>query len=357
MKVYDNSREENLLLQLNTIQKSYDDLKRENDYNLMLIASHKAEIKRLKDENSRLLNSLQVNSEKTTAGIRSITGCKFYLEKNLDFKENLDSRLLKFLTRQNKVLISQKSLGMFSGYGIKFVDLQYFRPEKFINTSSKIINEFCVDSNESFLVTAQKDPLCKMFSLRTNETLSTFRSPTSVPFWSCCFDNERPHCLLLGGQNGNISKFDTRNTNAAYDEFGNQQLSSPVKYIVAMKGNQYFPRGGYFIVYVRGLSFHEDGTSRSTTLLTESVAHLTYDEKTEMLLITKSPTGSGLNFQPARIFLMKLLRDSDDPNSLPYLQNVHDFAGSSSSMPIFSRPTQVKVADGVIIVSYCKSDT
>jgi hypothetical protein len=343
-----------LLFQLKQFQESYNNLKRENDYNLMLIASHRAEIGRLKEENARLLSTLQNSTERTTAGIRQITGCKFYLEKNLDFKENLDSRLMKFLTRQNKILISQKSSGMFPGYGMKFVDFQYFRPEKFVNTSSKIINEFCVDSNEQFLVTTQKEPHCKMFSLKSNETLSTFRSPSSIPFWSCCFDIERPHCLLLGGQNGNLSKFDTRNTSEAYEEHLNQQLMSPIKYIIAMKGNQIFPRGGYFVVYVRGLSFHEEGSSRSTTLLTEAITHLTYDEKTEMILITKSPMGSGINFRPTRIFLMKLMRDTDDPNSIPFLQPVHDFAGSTSSMPSFSRPTQIKVADGVILASYRK---
>lgn len=274
----------------------------------------------------------------------------------MDFKEDLHSRLMKYLPAYKKIMVSQKApaLAMFPGFGIKIIDFQTYRQEKFINTSSlKDISDFNIDPTQSFLVTASKEPFCKVFNIKSNENVCTFRHTSPVPFWACTFDNLRHENLFLGGQNGSVFKFDSRNANEVVSVFTCPQMSSsPVKFIVPMKGNQSFPQGGYFVVYMRGLNFFDDVNHATTTLSHDSISTLTYDEKTEMLLITKSPVLTGNNFIPTRHYLMKLLRDTNDLSRIPYLQEIFSYNGTISRIPKFTRPAQIKVADGVLLASY-----
>lgn len=276
----------------------------------------------------------------------------------MDFKEDLHSRLMRYWPSSKKILVSQKApaSSIFPGFGIKFIDFQTYRSEKFINTSSsKDISDFNIDQSQSFLLSASKEHFCKVYNMKSNENISTIRHNTSpVNFWACTFDNMRQQNVFLGGHNGSIFKFDMRNTNENVSVFTCLQLaSSPVKFIVPMKGNQSFPQGGYFIVYMRnGLNYYDDINNSSTILSTDSITSLTYDEKTEMLLITKSPIFNGSDFIRTRHYLMKLLRDTSSGSGIPYLQEIYCYDGTISRIPKFTRPCQIKVADGVLLASY-----
>lgn len=325
----------------------------ENSLHSSTIIAQRAEIRRLKDEIELLKNSAQLSAGIATAGIRTIKRGKIYLEKNLDFKENLESRLLKYLSRNRKLIITQKSseTSLFPGYGVKLVDLTSYRQEKFINTSNKILIDFSVDSNETSVITASKEATCKVFNLTSNASVSSY-TPTTVPIWSCSFDDERPNNLYLGAQNGITYIYDTRNPSDPVKEVVANDNRSPVKYTIPMKRTEVFPLGGFFIVHMRGIYFYEylpTTEIASTTLnFNEPILVVSYDDRTEMLLITKSPSGQGSSFKQTRHVLMKLIKEE----GIPVLQEIYSFNGSSSSLPAFSRPAQIKVPDGFIVVSY-----
>lgn len=310
--------------------------------------------KRLLEEELQLIrSSVQITTGRATAGIRTIKTGRMYLEKNLDFKENLESRLLRYLGRSKKLIVTQKASGssLFSGFGVKLIDFASYRAEKFINTSNKVICDFSIDSNESLVITASKEASCKTYSLNSNTSVNAF-TPSTVPIWSCAFDYERPHQIYLGAQNSVTYVYDIRMPNGAIKEISEPSNRSPVKLIIPMKQTESFPLGGFFVVQTRGIYFYENlpsGDTGSTTLnFTDPILTATYDERTEMLLITKSPTGEGPTFKQSRHYLMKLVKEDE----VAALQEIYSFNGNSSSLPSMSRPSQIKVPDGVIVASY-----
>jgi hypothetical protein len=140
--------------------------------------------------------------------------------------------------------------------------------------------------------------------------------------------------------------------NAVKKEVSEPTNKSPVKLIIPMKRTECFPQGGFFVVHARGLFFYEylPSAEISSVLLnfTEPILMATYDDRTEMLLITKSPTGQGVELKQSRHYLMKLVKEDE----IPTLQEIYSFNGNNSSLPSMSRPSQIKVPDGVVVVSY-----
>lgn len=319
-----------------------------------MIIAQTREIRKLTEEIILLRSSAQASNGRATAGIRTIKTGRMYLEKNLDFKENLDSRWMQFLSRNKKLIVAQKSAStvLFPGFGVKLIDFSTYRQEKFINTSNKAINDFSVDANETFVVTVSRETTCKMYNISGSTSLSTFSPAAAVPLWSCSFDREHRHSLYLGAQNGCTYIYDLRNPDEVLKEVSPLDNRSPVKYVIPMKRTESFPCGGFFVIHLRGLFFYEylvSGEITSTPLnFNDPILVATYDDRTEMFLITKSPTGQGADFKQSKHILMKLIKE----NGIPMLHEIYSFDGTSSSLPIVSRPSQIKVPDGFIVASY-----
>jgi hypothetical protein len=123
---------------------------------------------------------------------------------------------------------------------------------------------------------------------------------------------------------------------------------SPAKFILPIAKNETFPNGGFFVVQVRGLYFYEYSNSfnLSQTKLNfdDSVFTLTYDEKTEMLLITTA--GMDQTFH----IITRLVK----VDGMPVLQEIYRIPSNQATtgIPIFARPTQIKVPDGFIVACY-----
>lgn len=352
IRVIDNSVELELQRRLQSMQDEKVRLVTENSLNSMQVAVQKAEIRRLKEEIEMLRNSVQIETGRATAGIRTIKSGRIYLEKNLDFNGELGCRFIRFLYRTKKLIVTQKAgVSLFPGFGVRLIDFPTYRKEKFINTSTKVINDFSIDSNETFVVTVSREATCKMYNIASGVSVNSF-TPTTVPLWTCAFDVERPHNLYLGAQNGSTYIYDIRQPNDVMKEVSALDNRRPVKYTIPMKRNESFPHGGFFVVHTCGIYFYEYLPSTeiaSTTLnFTDPILVVTYDERTEMLLITKSPTGQGAVFKQTRHILMKLVKE----DGIPVLQEIYSFNGSSSTFPSLSRPSQIKVPDGFIVASY-----
>lgn len=352
IRALDNSREQELQLQIQQLIQEKSRLISDNSCNSMMITVQKAEIRKLKDELEMIRHSVAAETGRATAGIRTIKTGKMYFEKNLDFKENLQSRFLKYLTRNKKIIVAQKSSGtaLFPGFGVKIIDFTTYRQEKFINTNNKPLNDFSFDSNESCFITASKEATCKMYNFTTNSSVQQF-TPHTVPVWACAFDQERPYSLYVGAQNGTTYIYDIRQPGEVSKELVPLENHSPVKFTIPMKRTESFPNGGLFVVHVRGIYFYEMllGEYASTTLnFNEPIMMASYDDRTEMLLITKSPSGQGVEFKQTRHILMRLVKEE----GFPVLQEIYSFNGSHSALPSPNRPSQIKVPDGCIVVNY-----
>lgn len=324
----------------------------ENTLEKMQSAVNKAEIRRLKEEIEMLRSSVQISTGRATAGIRTIKTGRIYLEKNLDFNGDLSCRFMHYLNRTKKLIVTQKAgVSLFPGFGVRLIDFPTYRKEKFINTSSKALNDFSIDSNETFVISVSREATCKLYNISSSVSVNSF-TPSTVPLWSCAFDVERPHNLYLGAQNGCTYIYDIRQPNVVMKEVTALDNRMPVKYTIPMKRNESFPQGGFFVIHTRGIYFYEYLPSteiKSTALnFSDPILVVTYDDRTEMLLITKSPTGQGVEFKQTRHILMKLVKEDD----IPVLQEIFRFNGSSSTLPSLSRPSQIKVRDGFIVANY-----
>lgn len=319
----------------------------------MTTIMQKREIVTLQEEIERLKNSALMSTGRATAGIRSIKRGKFFLEKNIDFKGNLESRLMKYLSRDRKMAVTQKASesALFPGFGVKLIDIKSYRQEKFIITCSKAINDLSIDSNEACVITASKEAICKMYSFSSGTAVNSF-TPAAVPIWSCSFDKDRNNYIYFGAQNGVTYIYDTRMPSAVLKEVVALDNRSPVKFIIPMKKTEQFLQGGFFVVHMSRIYFYEylasDEIASTMLNIDEPIFTASYDERTERLLITKSPTGAGGTFKPTRICLMKLVKE----DGIPVLQEIYGFNGSNKNLPLFTRPTQIKVPDGPIVASY-----
>lgn len=318
-----------------------------NTQNLSIISLQRRQIKYLENEVERY-KALAATSSKisTAACIQTIKGGRMYLEKNVDFKEGSESRLISFLARNKKLLITQKSSGtsLFSGYGVRFMDAVTHKCEKFLNMSSKPICDFSSDPTESYVVCTSKDTTCKIYSTSTCQSVATF-SPSASPIWSCAFNKCRDNQVIFGTQNGIKYVYDLRKANEVLHVVENND-KSPAKFVVPMGKNESFLRGGFFVVQVRGLYFYEyssDSELSQTKLnFDDSVLAASYDDKTEMLLITTA--GMEQSFHIATRILKV--------DGIPVLHEVYRIPSSQGRIPKFSRPAQIKVPDGFIVACY-----
>jgi hypothetical protein len=338
------------MAQVKMLEDERNTLITEKSLDAMKIVLQQKEIRKLNEEIELLRNSAQQSAGIATAGIRTIKGGKIFLDKNIDLKENLDCRMIKSMPRNKKLMLTQKApeASLFPGFGVKLIDLQTSRPEKFINTSNKVLNDFSFDSNETLVITASKEQTCKTYNILSGSSVATF-TPNTTPIWCCAFDEERQQNIYLGGQNGIIYAYDIRQTSEVQRELSDLTNRSPIKHVIPMKKTENFPLGGFFVVHVRGIIFYEyhPGTEIIPTTLhcNDATFSVSYDDRTEMLLITKSPTAQ---LKQTRHCLMKLIKE----NNIPVLQEIYSFNGSSATLPALSRPTQIKVPDGLILANY-----
>lgn len=349
IQVADNAREMELEMQIQRIERERNELAVTNLQNSTTIALQRRQIKELQEEIKRLTNLTLMRKNSGTSCIQVIKGGRMFLEKNVDFRENSECRLINFMQRNKKILISQKAVGttLFSGYGLRFLDAVTHRCEKFINTSMKTIDDFTFDNTESLIMSASKESTCKIYNISSCQSVASISNPDNVPIWCCSF-GIRDHQVVLGAQNGSAIIYDTRRSTEVLQTLTSLNNKSPVKYIIVMKSNEAFPFGGFFVIQLRGIYFYEY-TSNMELAQTKlnfdfSIFTASYDEKTEMLLI------SSVTIEQSFRVLMRLIKE----DGIPMLQEVYKFHSNqmSNSIPVFTRPAQIKVPDGFIVATY-----
>lgn len=347
--VVDNTREMELEVQIMKLHCEKSELSAINTQNSTSIALQRRQIKEMESEIAKLRQLVASSKHGSpTTCVQTIRGGRMYLEKNVDFKESTESKLISYMIKSKKILISQKSAGtaLFSGYGIRFMDAVYHKLEKFIITSSKPINDFAFDPTETFLMSVSKESSCKIFNIDTRQSVMSF-APSESALWACAFNKSRDNQIIFGAQNGVTYIYDIKKPSEILHTIESLERT-PVKNVVSMNKTEAFPHGGFFVVQVRGLYFYEyhNGYELRQTKLNfeDSVFTATYDDKTEMLLITSA--GMNETFH----ILTRLIKLDD----IPVLSEVCRFPANrlGGGIPKFTRPTQLKVPDGFIVSCY-----
>lgn len=344
----DNTEETRLNLKINQLTREKSEATASNNQNLTTIALQKRQIRELETEIQKLKALVVSNKNGTTTCIQTIKGGKMYLEKGVDFKEGAECKLIHYMQRSKKLLITQKSVGtsLFSGYGVRFMDAVHHKCEKFINMGNKPICDFSFDPTESYVMSTSKEAACKVYSISTCQSVATF-SPSELPIWSCAFNKSRDNQVIFGTQNGTVYIYDLKKANEVIHTLETND-KSPAKFIVSISRTESFPNGGFFVFQVRGLYFYEysNGFGLTQTKLNfdDSIFTATYDERTEMLLITTA--GMDQTFH----ILARLVKI----DNLPVLQEIYRIHSNQATVgiPKFTRPTQVKVPDGFIVACY-----
>lgn len=347
--VVDNSQEMKLELEIQQLTREKTEITAMNNQNVTTIALQKRQIRELENEIQKLKVLAASNKSGTvTTCIQTIKGGKMYLEKNVEFKEGLESKLISFMCKNKKILITQKSgnTSLFSGYGIRFMDAVSHKSEKFMNMSARPICDFSFDPTESYLMSSSKETTCKVYSINNCQSIGTF-TPSELPVWSCAFNKSRDNQIIFGSQNGTVFIYDLKKATEVLHTIENIE-KSPAKFVVPISKNETFPCGGFFVVQVRGLYFYEYSTSFGLTQtklnFEDSVFTATYDDKTETLLITTG--GMEQTFH----IITRLIK----VDNIPVLQEIYKIPSNQATVgiPKFARPTQIKVPDGFIVACY-----
>lgn len=347
--VVDNYRELELEQQLQKVERENVELVAKIKEYLATITIQRNQNRDLKRENEKLMSSRAAqNLTSPTACVQAIKGGKMYLEKNIDFKESSESKFVSYMSKCKKILISQKSTTtLFSGYGIRFVDAVQLRAEKFINTGTKAICDFSFDSTETFILSVSREKTCKMVGVDSRQSSIVFAPPAEMPLWSCAFNKCHANEVILGTQNGLAYIYDIRSPTLPLVTFDNPNDKSLIKFILAINSNNIFLHGGFIVVHVLGVYFYEFGESVNQIEETKlnidySIYTASYDDKTEMLLITTA--------EPSFHIVCRLTKVV----GLPVLSEIYRFANTNidGSIPVFTRPAQIKVPDGFIVASY-----
>lgn len=349
VQIVDNSREVELELQLQKVEQEKRDMQAMSSQNVMTIALQKRQIKDLTREIERL-KSMQLarsNSGDFSSKQHILRAGRMYLEKSIEFKDNADCRIIKFMPKSKKLIISQKAVAtsLFTGYGVRFVDINSHKCEKFINTSSKQIIDLCFDPSESYLATTSREPICKVYNILSSQSIAILAPTSASPIWSCSFNKNRENQIFLGAQDGSLHMYDYKKSAEVLQIQSSLDNKTPVKLIISMLKNDAFTSGGFFVIHLRGIYFYEykDSSFEVNKLNYEdSIVTASYDDRTELLLLS-TPTDDKMMY-----ILMKLIKVDE----IPVLQESYRFYTNQTGVPFITRPAQIKVNNSFIVASY-----
>uniref|UniRef100_A0A1I8QBR7 RING-type E3 ubiquitin transferase n=1 Tax=Stomoxys calcitrans TaxID=35570 RepID=A0A1I8QBR7_STOCA len=280
-------------------------------------------------------------------GMASLVTYKMFMEKNIELSREPGCRVMKYAEHHSALIVSQKSsLGLFLGYGLRFVDTPTFKPSNFLHTSIKMVRDISLSDDQQMLVVASMEQKAKLFDLRTLQAVSLFK-PDERPIWSCAIARkESEYYLYLGSQHGSTYVYDIRYPETFLDE--HQTEGGPVIQIESVPESSTFPCGGFIICKLTSLWFYENiqgGGVNATRLNVEGrLISMSYDSNNQTLLVQ---TRSCQRFVQARQILGRLTKVDNIP---VFELNVTFFAYTNS--PVMVRSTQIAVESNTLVAAY-----
>lgn len=277
---------------------------------------------------------------------------KLFLEKTMDISQQGGCRVMAFSRNRRLILASQKSsANIFPGYGVRFIDINTFRPSNYMHLSPNSLRDLCFDAEETVFIAASSEKTCKLYDVNTKNQVDTFTPATTSQVWSCGFDKSRTKLLYLGTQNGTTFVYDIRQPRTYMKELITSGDMTPVINIASVPPSNDFPYGGCLVCKLTSCWFFEYTEDQNTIPTRLNIdgpfVSMQYDENSKHVLINARPS---TNHPNTRHMLADIVRLNE---SMATLQIVQEYHGSKVQSQI-SRSSQITYRDSVIVAAYCE---
>lgn len=276
---------------------------------------------------------------------------KFHLERSIDICKDGECRVLDYNPWYNILVVSQKATSnvLFNGYGVRRIDPVNFQARQFIFLHSHAIRDVTFHSMQpSLLLSVGFDKCAKLMDIQNNMVLHTFQ--TESPLWSCCWSGDNSNLLLVGAQNGSITRFDIRHISTPVDTLDGQSDRSPVVSMATVQPNpgSGIGRGGFIACRLNTCCAYE---SKNSSYLPKQVflegpfISVCYDEKSKHALISSRPNAR----QPhARHAVCTIERGNEE---VIMCSVVHTF-NAGNSQKLLSRPCHVYTENDTLVAAH-----
>ncbi|XP_063237486.1 E3 ubiquitin-protein ligase RFWD3-like isoform X2 [Bacillus rossius redtenbacheri] len=248
-------------------------------------------------------------------------------------------RVLAFSPALNLLVVSQPSTNpVFAGFGVRKVDTLDFRPTQFAHLHQQQIRDLAFHGDKvGLLLSVGTDKRARLFDVRSNATVETFN--TDSPLWSCCWDADNPFVFLVGGQNGQLLRFDTRRSGGAGEAMDPEvQDRSPLVSLASVSSGSVL---ACHLSSVQLLRRREGRVVAEPVPLHGPFFSLRYDPATQHSLVSSRPSD---RFPQTRHALCQVA-----PVSV-----VREFSGGTSQK-LLSRPIIMSVGANVMVAAHEES--
>ncbi|XP_032663707.1 E3 ubiquitin-protein ligase RFWD3-like isoform X2 [Odontomachus brunneus] len=302
-------------------------------------------------ENQQTEINTYINQTASGSSVR-----KFHLERSIDIYKNGDCRVLDYNPWYKVLFVSQKteSNALFSGYGVRKIDPMNFQAWQLIFLHHLAIRDIKFHSMQpSLLLSVGFDKCAKLMDVQNNMILHTFK--TESPLWSCCWSGDNSNLLLVGAQNGSITRFDIRQISSPVDTLDGQSDKSPVVSMTTVQPNpgSGIGRGGFIACRLNTCYVYE---SKNASYLPKQVflegpfISVRYDEKSKHALISSRPNAR----QPhARHAVCTIERGSEE---IIMCSVVHTF-NAGNSQRLLSRPCHIYTENDTLVAAHQEANS
>lgn len=354
--IMDNSEEIRLKDELQNERTKYKKL--EMDYSLINL-----NLRLEKQKNLELIEQLDKlkKLESDVVGCSNIITQKSYylykvfLDKNIDMGRDSGCRVIAFNKSLSTMLVSQKSnQPLFPGFGVRFIDMQSYRPNIFLHMSSASIRDIAVEDEYNFLVAGAREKTTKIYNLTNKNIVSTISLPNESQIWSCCFDCEKKPILYLGSERGIAYAYDIRNSNEVVKEFNTESDLSPIISIASLPSNSEIQFGGFVLCKLRSIWFFEFTSTQDIKPCQLNIEgpfiSMSHEENTNQIVISTRPSSK---YPHVRYIIGKISRLDND---IIYFKQKITIKGATG-MQMMIRSTLVNMPNDQILLCGYTEDT
>ncbi|KAI5734234.1 hypothetical protein M8J77_004137 [Diaphorina citri] len=239
-------------------------------------------------------------------------------------------------TKKLLLATHQTDTHIFSGFGYSLLSLQVVNRasppvHKFYLMSQKTIRDVMFHPQDSdLLLIVSLDKTAKLIDVRTGTRIYTFH--TDYALWSCAWDQTNPNLFLVGGVNGQLARFDKRQT-AWQHPIATGGTNVGVVSIIGVKAGpgRGLPRGGFLVCKLNAVLALES-TALDNNAYEDSLELLdtdgpfmsmSYLSSKNQVLLSSRPAAASPNIRH-RVFTL-----DQSPDGKPVLSLIQTILGGS----------------------------
>ncbi|KAL2747592.1 E3 ubiquitin-protein ligase RFWD3-like [Vespula maculifrons] len=281
------------------------------------------------------------------------TSTKFHLEHSLEICKEDGCRVLDYNHWYGLLAVSQKSGNpLFTGYGVKKIDVENFVPRQFLFLHSQAIRDISFHpSQQSILLSVGFDKSAKLIDIQNNTIMHSYT--TDFTLWSCCWSGDDSNIFFAGAQNGSIIQFDIRQTSSPVGLLESPNDRSPVISLATVPAYAEcgISRGGFIACRLNSCNAYE---LKESTYIPKEInlqgpfVSVRYDKKNNHALISCRPNE---RLPQARHIVCSIEKGNDE---MVLCNIVHTF-NAGNSQRLLSRPCHISVENDTLIAVHQES--